>query len=409
MSTTSNQPKKKLATSKVVKAKPQVKKASTKTSKQAQQSKPTKQNNPLSTLRVWAPRALAAVMAVSYILAVHAAIQTGIIPARYLLLVLPISLALIIVIIRALVRRKPRSMAKTIGLVIASLIIIIGSSYTYMVSKSTSAFLHNIQSTSSESTGTVITKPYVVYISGIDTYGDVSTVSRSDVNILAVVNPETKKILLVNTPRDFYVQLHGITGVKDKLTHAGIYGIQMSKATMEDLYGIKIDYTVRVNFTSLLKVVDAVGGVDVVSDNAFSAGGYTFVKGVNTLDAKQALAFSRERHSFADGDRQRGKDQQSVIEALIRKMSQPMTLISYQTILKSLDGTFQTNASSKEIGSIINQQLTSFGSWQTTSISVDGTGSTNVTYSMGNQPLYVMVPDVSTVNAAKAEIQAYLR
>jgi polyisoprenyl-teichoic acid--peptidoglycan teichoic acid transferase len=254
-----------------------------------------------------------------------------------------------------------------------------------------------------------INKPYVVYISGIDTYGDVASVSRSDVNILMVVNPQTHKTLLVNTPRDYYVQLHNTTGVKDKLTHAGIYGIDTSEQTMEDLYGTKIDYYLRINFTSLTSIVDALGGVTVNSDQAFTAGKYNFVAGPNNLDGQSALAFSRERHAFADGDRQRGKDQQEVISAIINKSNNPQTILKYQQVLKVLNGTFQTDASRNTITSILNQQTNSLGQWQVTSISVDGTDSRNVTYSMGDQVLYVMEPNQASVDAAKAQIQAYLK
>jgi LCP family protein required for cell wall assembly len=352
-------------------------------------------------------KVLAGFVAFSYAMAVYGVLKTGIMPTKYLLVLIPVTLVVVLLVVGALLRKKERSVAKSILLGILSVLLIAGSGYTYMVSQSTANFLHSAKSTAKKSTGTVITKPYVVYISGIDTYGDVATKSRSDVNIIAVVNPKTKKVLLVNTPRDYYVQLHGTTGSKDKLTHAGIYGIDMSKTTLEDLYGTNIDYTLRINFTSLLKMVDAVGGVDVNSDVAFSAGGYTFVKGVNHLNAKQALVYARERHSFEDGDRQRGKDQQQVIAALISKLSSPSTLVNYQKLLKSLDGTFQTNASSDEVSSIIRQQLDSVGGWSTESISVDGTGATNTTYSM-NQPLYVMIPDQTTVNAAKAKINSYL-
>jgi LCP family protein required for cell wall assembly len=278
----------------------------------------------------------------------------------------------------------------------------------FMVSRSTTTFLQSSTSTAAKSTGTVISKPYVVYISGIDTYGEVGTTSRSDVNIIAVVNPKDKKVLLVNTPRDYYVQLHGTAGVKDKLTHAGIYGIDMSKNTLQDLYDTKIDYTLRINFTSLLKMIDAVGGIEVQSDVAFSAGGYNFVQGVNSLDSKQALAFARERHSFSEGDRQRGKNQQQVITALISKLSSPSTLVNYQKLLKSLDGTFQTNASSSEVSSLIRQQINSAGAWTTESISVDGSGAKAPTYSMGSQLLYVMEPNQATVDNAVAAIKAYL-
>lgn len=251
------------------------------------------------------------------------------------------------------------------------------------------------------------TKPFVVYISGIDTYSEVDTVSRSDVNILAVVNPQTHKILLVNTPRDYYVQLHGTTGSRDKLTHAGIYGIDMSIQTLQDLYGTNIDYYLRINFASLTKLVDAVGGVDVNSEYDFKTGKYTFHQGYNHLDGNAALAFSRERYSFAAGDRTRGQNQQRVIEAIIRKMNSPQTLVNYQNILASLQGAMQTNASSSDITSLINRQMNSLATWQTESVSVDGTGKSDYTYSMGNIKLYVMEPDTSTVETAKQKIQQY--
>jgi len=374
--------------------------------------KQTKRNRNARVTK-WSARVLAVLVAISYVLGIGALFSTGIVPARYLMLLIPIGLVVVILVVWALLRTHklatPRPRWRAIGLGALSVCIVLASGYVYSVSRTTSQFISSLENTSQASTGTVITKPYIVYISGIDTYGDVSTVSRSDVNIIAVVNPTTKKVLLVNTPRDYYVQLHGTTGVRDKLTHAGIYGVDMSKNTLQDLYGTPIDYTLRINFTSLLKVVDAVGGVDVISDQAFKAGGYSFVQGVNTLNSKQALAFARERHSFSDGDRQRGKDQQRVIEALITKLSQPSVLVNYQQILASLNGTFQTNASSSEVTGIIRQQLDSIGGWTTESISVDGTGATNITYSTGKQPLYVMEPDVATVNAAKAKIQAYLQ
>ena len=248
------------------------------------------------------------------------------------------------------------------------------------------------------------TKPFVIYISGIDTYGAISTVSRSDVNILACVNPVTHKILLVTTPRDYYVQLHDTTGVKDKLTHAGIYGIDMSINTLEDLYATKIDYYLRVNFSSLTKIIDAIGGVEVNSAYSFSAGGYWFNTGLNQLNGAQALAFSRERHSFEEGDRTRGENQERVIEAIIAKINNPINLINYQQIISSLTDVFQTNMSPDSITSLINTQLNNMKKWQTESISVTGTGSTNATYSMGNMPLYVMVPDIASLEFAKTKI-----
>jgi LCP family protein required for cell wall assembly len=252
---------------------------------------------------------------------------------------------------------------------------------------------------------TDITRPYAVFLGGIDTYGNIDSVSRSDVNIVAVINPQTRKVLLINTPRDYYVQLHSTTGIRDKLTHAGIYGVDMSRQTLEDLYGIPIDYSVRINFTSLLKIIDKLGTVIVYSDNDFTSGGYTFEKGYNQLDSKQALEFSRNRKSFENGDRSRGENQQRVIEAIIEKLNDPRSLIKYQSIVQALGDSFQTNASSSEISAILKQQMNTLGSWQTESISVDGTDSSNSTYSMGAMKLYVMEPDIESINKAKIKIQ----
>lgn len=254
-----------------------------------------------------------------------------------------------------------------------------------------------------------ISKPYAVFISGIDTYGDVASVSRSDVNIVVVINPQTHKVLLINTPRDYYVQLHGTTGVRDKLTHAGIYGIDMSRQTLEDLYQTPIDYSVRVNFTSLLKIIDTIGTINVYSDYAFSSGQYKFSQGYNQLDSKSALEFSRNRKSFENGDRTRGQNQQRVMEAIISKVNDPRSLLKYQEIIKSLDGSFQTNANSEEVAALLKQQMNTLGSWKTESISADGADSRNATYSMGSLQLYVMEPNINSLNTARAKIQEYIK
>jgi LCP family protein required for cell wall assembly len=249
---------------------------------------------------------------------------------------------------------------------------------------------------------------YIVYLSGIDTYGAVSTRSRSDVNILVAVNPNSHEILLVNTPRDYYVQLHGTTGTKDKLTHAGIYGIDMSRQTLEDLFDEPISYYIRLNFDSLIKVVDTLGGVDVDSAYAFSAGGYSFNVGLNHVDGKAALAFARERYTFASGDRQRGKNQQALIEAIIKKASEPSNLLRYNEILNSLSGALQWDIPGDQIAKLANEQISSGTGWKVSSISVDGTGDMLPTYSGGSQPLYVMIPNESTVQAARDQIDATL-
>ena len=266
-----------------------------------------------------------------------------------------------------------------------------------------------VKSTQAAAPKTNLSEPFIVYISGIDTYGSISTTSRSDVNILAVVNPKTHTILFVNTPRDYYVQLHGTTGTKDKLTHAGLYGIDQSEKTLEDLYGIDINYNVKINFTSLEKIVNTVGGIEVDSEYNFSSGGFSFTTGKNQLDGKQALAFSRERYSFDGGDRTRGQNQMRVLTALIGKISEPSVIVNYQAILGSLNGVFQTNMTSGDMTTIIRNQLDSMAKWNISSISVDGTGASQPTYSMGAQNLYVMIPDEASLTSAKNKINSVLR
>ena len=270
-------------------------------------------------------------------------------------------------------------------------------------------FKVRVRETTSKVDGTDTTKPFIVYISGIDTYGDVATVSRSDVNILAVVNPKNHKILLVNTPRDYYVKLHGINGVKDKLTHTGIYGVNMSVQTLEDLYDVSIDDYIRVNFTSLVSVVDNLGGVKVYSNNTFSAGKYSFTEGYNQLNGEQALAFSRARYAFANGDRTRGENQEQVIKAIIEKLNNPSVLLNYQQILASMQKALQTDVTLNDVTSLVKYQLNDMSKWSVKSISVNGTDSHNYTYSMGNIKLYVMEPDQTSLNTAKSEITQYLQ
>lgn len=254
------------------------------------------------------------------------------------------------------------------------------------------------------------TEPFVVYVSGIDQYGKtVSVVGRSDVNQLVVVNSNTHKILLVNTPRDYYVQLSGTTGLKDKLTHAGIYGIETSIKTLEELYDVNIDYYVRVNFDSLINVVDQIGGIDIVSDKAFTPWTDSSVyveEGPNHFSGKEALAYARERFTYETGDRHRGENQQQVMSAIIEKVTGSRALIAnYNNILNALSGTFQTNMPNDMIIGLLKDGLTSNTKWDIETISVDGTGSTQPTYSMGaSLPLYVMIPNEESIAQAREQI-----
>lgn len=244
-----------------------------------------------------------------------------------------------------------------------------------------------------------------IYISGIDTYGKISSVSRSDVNIVATVNPTTHQVLLTTIPRDYYVQLDGTTGYKDKLTHAGIYGIDKSIKTIENLLNIEINYYIKVNFSSVEKLVDALGGVDVYSQYTFvGTGGSRFINGYNRVNGKQALEFARTRKTISGGDRTRGKNQQALIQAMLNKACSKEIITRYSSILSSLEGSFQTNMSTNEITDIIKKQINEMKPWNVTSISLDGTGASMETYSYKTQKLYVMVPNEETIENAKTKI-----
>ena len=254
-----------------------------------------------------------------------------------------------------------------------------------------------------------VEEPFNVYISGIDVSGPVATNSRSDVNIIMTVNPNTKKILLTTTPRDYYVQIPDISGEqRDKLTHAGIYGVDASMRTLEQLYGIDISYYARVNFSSLIKIVDTLGGVDVDSDFEFTAGGYQFKQGMNHLDGDQALAFSRERYSFEDGDNQRGKDQQKVLTAILNKAMSPAILANASALIADVSDSVQTNMTQEEMAKFIKMQLNDSASWTIESAAASGNGDTQACYSSGDQPLYVMWPDEAVVQSISAKMNEIL-
>ena len=224
---------------------------------------------------------------------------------------------------------------------------------------------------------------FAVYMSGIDVYGSITTNSRSDVNIIGIVNPKENKILLVTTPRDTFVRIPGVSGdKKDKLTHAGIYGIDASMNTLSELYNVKLDYYVRVNFTSFEKVVDALGGISVYSAYNFTAAGYSYHKGYNDLNGKEALAFVRERYSFAAGDNQRGKNQQEAIKAIIKKACSPAILTAANDILDSVRDNIDMNVPEELIQNMIKKQLADGKEWEIVTMALTGTGSSDEPYSM---------------------------
>lgn len=254
-----------------------------------------------------------------------------------------------------------------------------------------------------------VEKPFHVYISGIDVAGDISTNSRSDVNIIMTVNPITHHILLTTTPRDYYVQIPGVSGEqKDKLTHAGIYGVDVSMETLENLYNIDISYYARVNFTSLIKIVDALGGVNVYSEYAFSAGGNDFVHGTNYMNGEQALVFSRERYSLEGGDNQRGKNQEAVLKAILEKAMSPAILTNANQLIASVADSVETNMTQDEMAKLINMQLESGAGWYIETAAATGTGDNQACYSSGSQLLYVMQPDMTSVKSLQSKMQSIM-
>ena len=250
-----------------------------------------------------------------------------------------------------------------------------------------------------------ITKdPFIIYISGSDTRNLKLATSRSDVNILAVVNPASKQLLLLNTPRDYYVETTVSGGMRDKLTHCGIYGIDCSMGTLTNLYEENVDYYVQINFNGFETLIDAIGGITVEAEKSFrtSEGGYYISQGTNQLSGAVALSYVRERKSFADGDNARGRHQMQAIEAIIKKVSSGTTVLNnYSAILSSMEGMFATNMSSSEISALVRMQLTDMASWNVKSFAVTGTGSSQKTYSMPTKRSYVMIPDESQIDYAR--------
>lgn len=256
-----------------------------------------------------------------------------------------------------------------------------------------------------------ITKdPFVVYVSGIDTSGNVASKARSDVNILIGVNPETKNILMVNTPRDFYVTLHS-KAKKDKLTHAGLYGVEESLSTLSDLYDVDIDYYARINFTSFVKIVDALDGIKVDVPIRFCEQNskrskserdkICLNKGFQTLNGEQALALARHRHTLPTGDRGRGENQMLIMEAIMNKAMSPKVVTKYSSLINALQGRVTTNMTTNEMIRFAKNQISNTSSWNYSSLSATGTDSRGICYATGSGRAYVMEPDMNSVYAIR--------
>ncbi len=269
-----------------------------------------------------------------------------------------------------------------------------------------------------------ITKnPFTVLISGVDSRDGFAESSRSDVNMLATINPVTRTVLLTSIPRDYYVTTvcdEGAgcqNGAKDKLTHTGLHGTETTKKTIESLLGIDINYTAKVNFTSVVNLVDALGGIDVdvkpglavdhFYTNDYFGTDYGVTEGINHLNGQAALCYARERYAYQDGDRQRVKNQQEVLMAIVKKATSPSVIGNYPALMDALSGAFQTDLSQNEIQSLIQFQLKEMPDWQFITYSLDGQGSTEFCAELGNNAS-VMIPDNETVVTAKKRIEAVI-
>ena len=344
----------------------------------------------------------------------------GILPLKYMAALIVIILALLFVVRlrqkKAACGKKRRGGGKTLSLT-ASILFVILSFYALKVNAALDKIATGEESGSyvEEQSIDVTEQPFNVYISGIDVYGEITQESRSDVNLIATINPKTHKILLTTTPRDYYVPIPGISeGQNDKLTHAGIYGIDASVATLENLYETSIPFYARVNFTSVEEIVDVMGGVDVESELAFTTGEDSgaiveISEGKNHLNGKEALAFVRERQAFVDGDNQRGKNQQALLTGLIKKAVSPLILFRANGMINSVVGNAETNMSEKQIKSLIRMQLNDMKGWEIESVAATGDSSgQQYCYSYSDGPLYVTVPDWSSIAEIEAKMQEYL-
>ena len=250
---------------------------------------------------------------------------------------------------------------------------------------------------------------FVMYLSGIDTFGSITTRSRSDVNILAVVNTKTKNILLLSTPRDAYLPFSITGGANDKLTHAGIYGVDASMNALENLYDVKINYYLRVNFQGFIDIIDALGGVSVHSDYDFSVQNIrSYQTGINHVTGLEALAFARERYSFAEGDAQRAKNQMEVIRAVIQKAASPAMLANYGTVMTAVSGSFETSMPQEQIATLVKMQLSDMAQWTVTSFAPTGQSRRAETYSMPGTSLSVIELSEESVEEAKRQIEQVL-
>jgi LCP family protein required for cell wall assembly len=340
---------------------------------------------------------------------IFVAIASGLVPAKYIaLLIGGIALPAIAAVAIVLLFRK-KAFALVISIVLALIASGISAAALYSVITSERIISSITNDSSIEKVAVDQNQPFNLYISGIDTYGDITTVSRSDVNIVATINPKTKHILLTTIPRDAYVKIPGAGADQyDKLTHAGNYGVETSMKTVSNLLLTPINTYARINFSSFITTIDQIGGIDVENPVTFRTdSGQVFQQGTLRLNGKDALTFSRERHNLAGGDGDRGQNQQRVITAVFKKLSSQDLLKNYTTILGALGKAVQTNVSSDSLTGLVNQLINDGNTWTIDSIAITGSGPTGQlpSYAMPNSKLYMLVLNTSSLQQAQAAVQ----
>lgn len=249
-------------------------------------------------------------------------------------------------------------------------------------------------------------EPFIVYISGIDTYGELSDSNKSEVNIIAAVNPNTNKLLLVSTPADYFVEIPGITGnAKEKLSNAGLYGVEASMNALEKLYDINFDCYLKINFATVEDAVDAVGGISVNSDRAFSAGSYNFVEGVNNLNGAETLSFCRDKYDFDDTTNKRDRNQKAAIEAFVDKACSPAILSGANKIIDSLKANVKMNIPEELIQELIKKQLDDGKAWDVDMVEVSGFSAVSKdSFSAIGYDINVIEPNMESVESMRNEI-----
>ncbi len=343
---------------------------------------------------------------------------TNLIPIKYIFAVLGAGAVAAVLHILFLRSGTAKKALRIISVILSILIILISSFAVYFIGSLHSSFKDMDTDEDTEAVRVdVEVEPFIVYLSGVDTRGNVEIpdTALSDVNMTVVVNPKTAQILMVNTPRDSYLPLEGKKGREDKLTHAGNGGVECSMKTLGALYDIQYNYYAKTTFYSIVEMVDAIGGITVESEIAFRSVSsldeskrYSFVKGANELDGRAALAFVRERASIPGGDRQRGKNQQLVLKAIINKATSPAMLPKINQLVDSVMDNIKTNITYSEVSTLVKYELAKTPAWQIKSMSVDGPGASKACYSTGSQLLSVITLDESNVEEAKIEIQKVL-